>query len=154
MNKKALFLILICSLALNIGFAGVYGFTLLSQPKVTQPKKCPFTSEYTHLYKMLGLDQAQLDRIEPLAKDFHQKAAILRDSIVEDRNRLVDAMAQVPVDMGELDAIRADIAAGQSKMQQLVMLHILDMKEVMHPDQQKQFFDAMRRSFKQHNIMA
>lgn len=148
MNKKKLFLLLVCSIALNLGFAGAYGFTIISRPKMMPPENCPFTSEYTHLYTTLGLSQMQLERIEPLAKCFHEKAAIIGRQIVEQRNRLVYEMARETVDRAALDAIHRDIAARQSEVQQLVVGHILDMKQVMTPEQRNQFFDSMRRSFR------
>lgn len=151
MNKKTVFLLLVCSVALNLGFAGTYGFNMLSRSKATPPSDCPFTSEYTHLYTALGLNQTQLERIEPLARGFHEKAATISKEIVEQRNRLVDEMTRETVDMDTLDAIHEDIAVHQNTMQQLVVLHILDMKQIMNPEQRSRFFEAMRRSFKAQN---
>ena len=148
MNKRTLFLLLVCSLALNLGFAGVYGFNMITRPKVTPPTDCPFASDYTHLYTTLGLNQAQLERIEPLAGTFHEKAALIAGHIVEQRDKLVGEMARETVDRAALDAIHKDIATRQSEMQQLVVGHILDMKQVMNPEQRKLFFESMRRSFR------
>lgn len=153
MNKKTLFLLLVCSITLNLGFAGAYGFNMIRQSKITPPANCPFTSEYTHLYQALGLNQAQLEHIEPLAKNFHEKATAIGEQIVERRNRLVGEMARETVDLAVLDAIHQDIAVRQSKMQQLVVLHILEMKQIMTPEQRNRFFEAMRRSFKMQNVI-
>jgi len=148
MNKRTLFLLLVCSVALNLGFAGVYGLNMLNHPKAAPPTDCPLTSEYTHLYATLGLNQAQLERIEPLAGDFHAKAQRIGIQIVEQRDRLVGEIAQETVDSAELDAIHNDISVRQREMQKLVVGHVLDMKQVMTPEQRTLFCESMRRSFR------
>ena len=147
-------LALVCSVALNLGFVGMCAYNLLNRPLASTPRECPFTSEYTHLYAALGLSPTQLERIEPLAKDFHEKAQIIGTQIVELRNKLVDAMAREDADINALDAIHQSIALRQTAMQQLVVSHILEMKAVMTSEQRDQFFSAMRRSFQTQNFMA
>jgi Spy/CpxP family protein refolding chaperone len=164
MSKRTLFLLLVCSVALNLGFAGVYGLTMLNRsqpafratpqvaPSVKSGPDCPFTSEYTHLYATLGLSQTQLERIEPLAKDFHAKAQRIGTQIVEQRDRLVGEMAQETIDSAALEAIHQDISTRQSEMQKLVVGHVLDMKQVMTPEQRALFFESMRRSFRSQQL--
>ncbi|MDR2892532.1 MAG: periplasmic heavy metal sensor [Deltaproteobacteria bacterium] len=160
MNKRTLFLLLVCSVALNLGFAGVYGLNMLNRPKAAPqavPRAesgtdCPFASEYTHMYTTLGLNQAQLEHIEPLAKDFHAKAEVIGRQIVEQRDSIVVEMAREIVDSAALDAIHQDISTRQSEMQKLVVGHVLDMKQVMTPEQRNLFFESMRRSFRTQQI--
>ena len=154
MKTRMLSLALVCSVALNLSFVGMCAYNMLNRPQASAPSECPFTSEYTHLYAALGLSSAQLGRIEPLARDFHEKAKIIGTQIVELRNKLVDAMAREDADMNALDAIHQSIALRQTAMQQLVVSHILEMKAVMIPDQRDRFFSAMRRSFQAQNFMA
>ena len=147
MSKRTLFLTLVCSVALNLGFVGMYAYNTLNRPHAMAPRECPFTSEHTHLYAALGLDKAQLERMEPLARDFHEKIRTIGGQVIEQRNKLVDAIAREDVDMSTLDAIHQSIATRQTAMQQLVVAHILDMKAIMTPEQRERFFSAMRRGF-------
>jgi len=153
MNKKMLLLLLVCSVALNLGFVGVYAFNMISRLDATPSKDCPYTLKSGYLYTTLGLNQTQLERIEPLVREFHEKVAAIRGKGIEQRDRLVEAMAQETVDRATIDAIQRNIAARQSEMQQLVVNHILSMKEVMNPEQRSRFFESMRRNFGMQNFM-
>ena len=154
MNKKTLFFTLVCSVALNFGFVGVYVHNTLNRPQAMAPRECPFTSEHTHLYATLGLDKTQLERMEPLARDFHEKIRTTGGQIIEQRNKLVDAMAREDVNMSTIDAIHQSIATRQTAMQQLVVGHILDMKAIMTPEQRERFFSAMRRSLQARTFLS
>lgn len=147
MNKKSVLLILVCSLALNIGFAGTYAFNMISHSNKVIQTNCSFILAGTPLYANLGLRQTQIDRIEPVIRDFHEKTAVLREQIMTHRRQLVDEMAKDTIDHESLNVIHNEISAGQSKLQQLVMQHILDMKQAMDPDQRARFFEAMRCLF-------
>ena len=153
MKNKTFFCVLLCSIALNIGFIAVCGFNLLASNELVVPRNCPFTTKYTHLYSTLGLNQQQLEAIEPLAEKFHNDTRVIGTLIVEQRNRLVVEMAKEKVAQDILDAIHRDIAVMQSKIQQLVVSHILEMKNVMTQEQREKFFSAMQRSFQTQNFM-
>jgi Spy/CpxP family protein refolding chaperone len=148
MNKKTLFL-LVCSVALNLGVVGVYAFNIFSGPIAEPPAGCPVAAtESGHWYTALGLSQAQLDRIEPLAMNFHKQEAAIMARIFEQRDRIAEEMARETVDREAIKAIHLDIAARQNEVQELMVNHILGMKEVMNPKQRQRFFEAMQRSFK------
>ena len=153
MKKFLLSSLLISSIALNLGFVGVYGYNLLIRNDPVVQQNCPFSSEYTHLYATLGLSQEQLEKIKPLAGEFHQKAIAIGVRTVEQRNKLIEEMAKEHVDRSAIEAIHRDIADRQSQMQQLVVSHLLDMKDAMTPEQRSKFFLAMQRSFKNQRFM-
>lgn len=147
MNKKYIFLLLVCSLTINLGFAGAYGFNMFSRAHMALPTNCSFIMEGAPLYRTLGLSQTQIDRVEPVVRDFHEKIVVLREQIVGQRRQLVEEMAREHVDMEALDELHSNIAVGQNKVQQLVMHHILNMKKIMTPEQRSKFFEAMLRAF-------
>ncbi len=153
MKKKIIFLLFVCSVAMNIGFVVAYCFNRATAKVEAPQAHCPLNSEDAHLYKMLGLQPEQLKQIEPLAKNFHEQVNTLAGEIAAKRNRLMDEIARETVYMATLDKIYKDIATSQGKMQQLVMLHILDMKEIMTREQQRTFFDAFRHSFRIQNVL-
>jgi Spy/CpxP family protein refolding chaperone len=148
MSKKTLFLLLVCSVALNLGVVGVYAFNIFTKPMLMPPADCPVASESGHWYTALGLNQTQLDRIEPLALNFHKQEAAIMARIFEQRDRMAEEIARETVDREAIKAIHRDIAVRQSEMQELMVNHILDMKEVMNPEQRQRFFETMQRSFK------
>ena len=147
MKNKIFLLVLIGSLAVNIGFAAMLGLNLFTRPAERETKPCPFTTSDTHLYSFLGLSDEQLKKIEPLAQDFHSQMDAVAAKILNDRSRLVDAMAKEQPDMAAIDEIHKDIFTNQSAMQNVVLAHILDMKNVMNKEQRDKFFQSMRQNF-------
>ena len=147
MKRKILYCVFLCSLALNIGFIGVCAVNFISRSEPVVPQNCPFIAKYTHMYSSLGLSQQQLETIEPLAEKFHNNTQAIGALIVEQRNRLVAEMAKENVSQEAIDAIHGNIGAMQSKIQQLVVSHILEIKNIMTPEQRKEFFSAIQRSF-------
>ena len=154
MKNKTFFCVLLCSISLNIGFIGICGFRLLDRNEPVAPRNCPFITKYTHLYSTLGLSQQQLEAIEPLAEKFHNETKAIGALIVEQRNKLLIEMGKDTVAQGILDAVHRDIAIMQSKLQQHVVSHILEMKDVMTREQREKFFSTMQRSFQTQSFMA
>jgi Spy/CpxP family protein refolding chaperone len=147
MKNKLLISILTASLAMNIGIAAMFGQKLFQTEAVTSARYCPFSSDDNPLYNLLNLSTDQLDTIKSIAVDFHRTMGKLSNEVQEKRTVMMSLMERDDVDLHQLETVRHDIWALQSQIQQIVFEHILQMKKMLTPEQQKVFFQAMRRSF-------
>ena len=59
---------------------------------------------------------------------------------------MIDLIASPNPDREAIAAKQDMIAAGQQKMQNLLIEHLLNEKKLLSPDQRREFFGAMRRS--------
>ena len=64
-----------------------------------------------------------------MAHAFHKRIEAISGRILENRNVLSLEIEKDATDRAAIDAIHHDIAALQSQMQELVVCHILEMKE-------------------------
>ena len=146
-KRKYWLVVLVGSMALNIGFLTVFAMRYFSTPHKVNLRACPMTSDYNHFYTFLGLSDDQLSRIEPLAHGFHSRIDSLSSTILDRRNALILEIEKDTVDRTVIEAIRTDISKAQAELQQVVVEHFLDMKAVMNEEQKQKFFTAMEKNF-------
>jgi len=152
MKSKIFSSVLVLLLAMNIGAATMFGLRLIKTRSAGAPKECPLITKDTYLFTLLGLSQEQLALITPMARDFHEELDKLSIEIHEKRNIMIDMMEQDPVDMEQVNLVRKEMLAIQSTIQQRVFEHIMKMKQVLNPEQGKEFFKALRQSMIAHNL--
>jgi len=152
MKNKILISLLTASLAMNLGVATMYSQKLFQTRNILSQKTCPFSSDDSQLYKLLKLNPEQLDAIKLIAADFHQNIGNLSSEVQEKRTVMMVMMEQDDIDLGKVDAARHGIWSLQSKIQQTVFEHILQMKKILTPEQRKIFFQTMRQSFVQQSL--
>jgi Spy/CpxP family protein refolding chaperone len=152
MKNKILISLLTASLAMNLGVAAMFGQKLFQTSNTSSQKTCPFSSDDNPLYKLLNLSPEQLGVIKSIAIDFHQNIGKLSSEVQEKRTVMMAMMEQNEVDLDKVNAVRQDIWSLQSKIQQTVFEHILQMKKILTPEQRKIFFQTMRQSFVQQSL--
>lgn len=130
----------------------MFGQKLFQTSNTSSQKTCPFSSDDNHLYKILKLNAEQLDAIKSIAVDFHQNIGNLSNEVQVKRTVMMSMMEQDDIDLGKVDAVRQDIWSLQSKIQQTVFEHILQMKKILTPEQRKIFFQTMRQIFGQQSL--
>jgi len=152
MKGKIWISVLVLSLSMNIGIATMFGLRFVQTKKADLSQKCPFSSNDTHLYTLLGLTPEQQAEITPLARDFHEHIGKLSSEIHQKRNSMIAMMEQDPVDMDQVNLLRKEMQSIQFTLQQQVFEHILKMKQMLKPEQQEVFFQALRQSFIPQNV--
>lgn len=152
MKNKIFISLLTASLAMNLGVAAMFGQKLFQTRNTFSQKNCPFSSDDNPLYKLLKLNSEQLDAIKSIAVDFHQNIGNLSNEVQVKRTVMMSMMEQDDIDLGKVNAVRQDIWSLQSKIQQTVFEHILQMKKILTPEQRKIFFQTMRQSFVQQSL--
>nr|NJM02656.1 periplasmic heavy metal sensor [Desulfobacula sp.] len=145
MKNKRLTLVLVLSLSMNAAFLAVtgHGWYHGNHPA---PEICHLTGKEDHLYRELGLTQAQLAVVKPLADQFHQSLDLLSSDMGTLKKTMMDLLENHDGSWAEIENARRDMAAVQDSIQQTVINHVLDLRKILAPDQQKRFFDLLRRS--------
>ena len=145
MRSKWLALILILSLAINAGVLASMGYHYYVNASTPSSAPCPMSPGDSHLYQSLGLSKVQLSKMEPLAQKFHARLAELGVLMEEKKETLTDLL-QKDSDPASIEALRKEMAAIQDDIQKEVIVHIMESKKILDPNQQQRFFDLMRQS--------
>ena len=138
-------LLIVLSVALNVGVAGVWiahasqGYRIgRDQPdEGGQGVWCP-------LHRSLGVTEKQWQRLEPGLIQFRRDSETLRQDNGRRRGELIDLIASSQPDGTAIAAKQEEIRLGQQQMQQLVIEHLLAEKEVLTVQQQGELFDMIR----------
>ena len=145
MRSKWLILILILSLAINSAVLATVGYHYYRNVSTAPSAPCPMSPGDSHLYQSLGLSRVQLSKMEPLAQKFHARLAELGARMEEKKETLTDLL-QKDSDPVSIENLRKEMAGIQDEIQKEVIVHILESKKILDPDQQQRFFDLMRQS--------
>jgi len=143
MWKKIVPLLVILSVALNIAFIGVWAVHAV---RTHWPVEESRDSEvWCPLHRMLNVTDEQWQRIEPRIAEFRRRARAICADMSRSRTELIDLIAADHPDRQAIAAKQEQIRAGQQRMQQLVIEHLLAEKQVLTAEQQKELFDLIRQ---------
>jgi Spy/CpxP family protein refolding chaperone len=145
MKQKWLTLVLVLSLAINAGVLVSMGYQYYVNASDSSSAPCPMSPGDSHLYQSLGLSKVQLSKMEPLAQKFHARLAELGVLMEEKKKSLTDLL-QKDSDPTNIENLRKEMAAIQDDIQKEVIVHIIESKKILDPNQQQRFFDLMRQS--------
>ncbi len=146
MRRNSLIMILVVSLATNVAVLVTVGYHYYRNTCLLQSETCPLSSDVQHLYQSLGLSESQLSKVEPLARTFHERLEEMTGTMGDKRDQLVSLLSQEQVNHDQIERFRKKLAATQDGIQREVITHILELKEVLSPEQKQRFFDLMRES--------
>jgi Spy/CpxP family protein refolding chaperone len=132
-----------------VGYHYYRSNSLVSPQLSSQP--CPVSPHDQYLYQHLGLSNEQLMRMAPLAENFHGRLEKLAGSMEGKKEDLVDLLSRKDVDPEKIAGLRREMAGIQDEIQKVVIEHIMEMKKVLNTEQQRHFFDLMRRSMRSNN---
>jgi Spy/CpxP family protein refolding chaperone len=145
MRSKGLIFVLILSLAINVAVLATTGYHYYLSASAKTLVPCPISPGDSHLYQSLGLSNLQMSKMDPLAQKFHGQLAELGASMEEKKGLLMDLL-QKEGDPVRVEELRKEMAALQDEIQKGVILHIAEIKKILDPRQQEQFFNLMRQS--------
>lgn len=143
MRNSTLIFLLIVSLILNISFLGAAGYqyykksTYWTSPFGYKIKKGHF------LFEELSLRPDQLKTMREGATKFRAIIDEKRQAVTSKRKELITMMRQDNPDRKALAAVVSEISGMQEEMQQMIAMHMLDMKAGLDEEQQKKFLDLV-----------
>jgi Spy/CpxP family protein refolding chaperone len=146
MNRKALMVVLVLSLAMNASILGTMGYHYYRDSSLAKDTPCPLSPTHQHLYQELGLSTQQLSKMEPLAIKFHERLAKLQAAVKGKNTQLMNLLTKQEVDPARVEGLRKETAGIQDEIQKEVIAHILESKSILNPKQQQRFFDLVRQS--------
>jgi Spy/CpxP family protein refolding chaperone len=148
MWKKIAPLLVVLSVALNIAFVSIWAIHGIrghwfEAGRCTRNNgkggpSCP-------LHRRLNVTDEQWQRIEPRIAEFRDRSQTICAELNRLRTELLDQIASENPDRQAIAAKQEAIRAGQRKMQQLVIEHLLAEKDVLTAEQQKELFDLIRQ---------
>jgi Spy/CpxP family protein refolding chaperone len=145
MRSKWMTIVLFSSLAINAGVLATMGYHYHRNASPTSSVPCPVSPGDSHLYQSLGLSKVQLSKMEPLAQNFHARLAEL-GALMEEKKETLTDLLQKDSDPVSIENLRKEMAAIQDDIQKEVIVHIMESKKILDPNQQQRFFDLMRQS--------
>ena len=140
MSRNTLIILLILSVALNLGLAG----TIILGHVVT-----PSTTGYTDTFgfhSWLGdgmLDDTQRDAIERIVSENRDEMDDIRDELSEKRFELTELIRQDEPDPDAVELKIAEIADLQRELEQLIAEQMMEVHSVLTPEQAEIFSSHM-----------
>ena len=96
---------------------------------------------------LIKLNERQKEQVEEIRKDFLPRVAGIRQSLRQRRIELNDLLFAETPDMQAIAIKSGDISKLQTKLEKEVIEHILQEKELLSPEQKRQFYDVIRAEF-------
>ncbi len=143
MWKKVVPLLIVLSVALNMAFVGIWAVHAV-RAHYADNSLC-HGNVWSPLHRRLNVTDEQWREIEPHLADFQKAARDVREDVNRCRTEFLDLIAADEPDREALRAKQEEILAGQRRMQELVIEHLISQKDVLTPTQQRELFDMMRR---------
>jgi Spy/CpxP family protein refolding chaperone len=98
---------------------------------------------------LIALTNEQKQHVEDIRRDFLPKVAGIRQSLRDNRLKLNDLLFAEPADKKSIAEKSNEISALQAKLEQEVIDHILQEKELLSPEQKRDFYQVIRAEFEQ-----
>jgi Spy/CpxP family protein refolding chaperone len=145
MWKKIAPLLVVLSVSLNTAFIGVW-VVQASREHWISPERHGQTFEGVQcpLYRSLNVTNEQWGQLEPRLAQFQHDSETLCKDIHRRRIELIDLIASPEPDSEAIAAKQEEILAGQRKMQERVIAHLLAEKQMLTKEQQAKLFDMIR----------
>ena len=147
-SRKSLSLLLIVSLAFNIGVGvtfGVMAYRNLTTPR--RPHRPGDGPGRFHSLKELNLTPEQESQMKAAREKMIGRAHELRRAVKEEHKVLTDLMAAPEPDREAIEEQLSKIAVVRQQLDRHVVEHFLDVRGFLDPDQQEAFNKTIRRAF-------
>jgi Spy/CpxP family protein refolding chaperone len=144
---KIKIILIMLSIGFNIAFAVIWITHFASGRSIHKTQSmvgCPRSSVQKPLYKQLDLSKEQSRKAESRMIAFRTASDTISRDTAKLRDELIDLIAIPHPDTVAIGEKQEEIITNQKKMQELTISHILEMKQIFTPDQQKKFFILLR----------
>jgi Spy/CpxP family protein refolding chaperone len=97
------------------------------------------------LHRQLGATEAQWREIEPRVAKFQESARAVCEEANRARGEMIDLIAMAEPDREAIRTKQEEVLTCQRRMQEAVVNHLLNEKEVLTREQQEQLFRLVRQ---------
>jgi hypothetical protein len=147
-KMKILIIIFIFSVALNTAFAAVWATRRLpAHLGCAGCKTTPHGKDYVScsFHRKIGTSGKQWREIEPRLIEFKRSCQPICRKAKQLRMELINLIAAPQTDMEAIRSKQDEILASQRQIQELLISHLLEEKEMLTPQQQKAFFKMIQK---------
>jgi len=96
---------------------------------------------------MVSLSDEQKQKVEKIRQEFLPKVARIRQELRGKRLQLNDMIFSSNPDMKTIEDKTREIASLQTDLEKEVVNHILQEKEILTPEQKRQFYEIIKNEF-------
>ena len=96
---------------------------------------------------LITLTDEQKRQVEDIRRDFLPKVEGIRQSLRQKRLQLNDLLFAESPDLNKIEEASNAISALQAKLEREVIDHILQEKELLNPEQKREFYQVIRNEF-------
>ncbi len=96
---------------------------------------------------LIALTNEQKRKVEDIRRDFLPKVEGIRQSLRQNRLQLNDLLFAESPDLRTIAEKSNEISALQAKLEREVIDHILQEKELLSPEQKREFYQVIRNEF-------
>jgi Spy/CpxP family protein refolding chaperone len=139
MRKNLVILFLILLTIVNIAALVTFAYHRF-QPKPPMPPMNPPENPENFIRHELGLNEEQAKQFETHFNKLKMEMDPLLDSLKVKRSELTEEMAAGVPGMDRLDSLAEEIGAMEIRLQKKMIIHMLETKAFLNPEQQKKFF--------------
>ena len=93
------------------------------------------------------LNEIQRQQVREIRKVFLPKVAEIRKDLYLKRSELADLLFEEPIDLENIDELARNILESQAKLENEVIEHILEEKEILSPLQKRKFYEIIVEQF-------
>jgi Spy/CpxP family protein refolding chaperone len=141
MSRKALIIILIVSIGINLGLLGFMAFNAARETRLFAERR-----PLPHwLGTIEGITPQQKDRIDTIMTEGRKPIETLLNDLFQRRCELNVLITQRDPDLAAIDAKIVEISGIQAQMEKLIVQQIIAVRAVLTPEQQEILTDYMGR---------
>ncbi|MBF0496047.1 MAG: periplasmic heavy metal sensor [Deltaproteobacteria bacterium] len=93
------------------------------------------------------LTPEQRHKVQEIRETFLPKVSLIRQNLCLERANLAQLLFAEPPDRSSIDAVARQILFHQSKLENEVIEHILEEREILSPSQQRRFYEIIVEQF-------
>jgi len=143
MKRKWFIFGLILSVSINVGVFASAGYRFLKNKFEETHRSREIHSPMNTFCKKLGLTEEQRNELESIRGELDIEINEIKKELKEKRAQLIDHLKAPGPDQEKIDTGLSEIESLQTKIQKIVINHMLKEKEVLSPKQQEIYFSTI-----------
>jgi Spy/CpxP family protein refolding chaperone len=146
MKKNIVYTAAIILTVINLA---AFGTLLYSRWSSTHTPSLPDRRDqrFEQMKRELALSAEQAAQLDVYRTTFHSELDSLSTQLVAARTQLAHALLEDKLDTARVNSILDNISRLQSSAQRKVISHLLSVKSILNPEQQKKFFAIVLQRF-------
>ncbi|MFB0509409.1 MAG: Spy/CpxP family protein refolding chaperone [bacterium] len=153
MKTKIVIIILVISLGINVGFVASYVYQQLTVKRFEERDIAKRSWRRGGLRRKLNLGENQLKAIEAMQEKASLKMQAVRETLKIKREDLTGLLKKPQLDKSRLQTLIKEIANLQAEIELVLSENIWQVKEVLTPEQQQQFFKLFNGRLKSRKML-